>query len=145
MSEPQSSVDLAAVAAEVTAEARRRRTAPDFPHDLAEQLSGISLRFLPVHLQSDDLNQAVAVLSQRTFIDVNVPTTSRIAPVAVVKKTLKRLLSWYFRYVAQQVTTMANATVRLGKLQSDEIAALRDRVSELEASIAELRERRPGP
>lgn len=147
-----SAVDVRAVMREVEEEARRLRQSPDFPADLAAQLDAVAARFLPVQAAGDDLAQAVSVLEQRAYIDVNAPTFSRVAPFAVLKKVLKKLLAWYFRYVAQQVTTFGNAVARLGSMLSERVERVeadRDeqaaRIEALEARVRELEARLGAP
>jgi hypothetical protein len=81
-----------------------------------------------------DVRHAAMMVEHQAVIDVDVPTGSRAAPAAILKKVVKKLTLWYFRFVGQQVTLQGQAVARLG-------TATAARIEELELDVAELRRR----
>src|SRR5688500_5277877 len=121
------SVDLQQVLREIDEEVEARRAAGDFPPGMERDLELIFARFAPVAVNTDDLEGLIEQADRGAFIDVDPPTGSRIPAVSIIKRVQHKLLSWYLRYVAQQVSVFASSTVGALKL-------LGRRVAELEAS-----------
>ena len=74
------------------------------------------------------------MLESQATLDLEVPTASNLPGVAAVKRTVKRLMIWYLRYLAAQITSLGQATSRLG-------LAVAGRVDRLDADVVELRAR----
>ena len=120
--------------AEIEAAAARAEAAAGAPTAYLERVRSAAGRFAIGNAGASDVRHAAMLLEHQTAIDVDVPTGSRAAPAAVLKKVVKRLTLWYFRFVGQQVTLQAQAVARLG-------TATASRIEELESEVAALRKR----
>lgn len=126
MSEEQV-IDLDRVRAEIDEEVRRRRAAGEIPPELERELDRAFARFTPVGSQGGDFARALERAEQAAFIDVLVPVESARPGIGQVKRVQRKLLSWYFRYIAQQIGVFGNELARAMRL-------LGERVERLEAS-----------
>ncbi len=106
------------------------------PADAAyvERARSAAARLSSPDVAADDVRHALLVVEHHAMVDVEVPTAAALAPVGIVKRVLKRLLLWWFRYVGQQVTALGQATTRLGN-------ALAERVDRLDEDVSDLRRR----
>ena len=120
--------------AEIEAAAARVEAGPDAPTAYLERVRRAAGRFAVGGAGGADVRHAAMLVEHQAVIDVDVPTGSRAAPAAVLKKAVKKLTLWYFRFVGHQVTLQGQAVARLG-------TAAAARIEELEAEIAELRAR----
>jgi hypothetical protein len=112
LSNPRSgTVDLDQVLREIDEEVRARRAAGDFPPDLERELDLVFARFAPAVPTGDGLDGAIDAADRAGFINVDVPTASRLPGVSFVKKSLRKLMSWYLRFLAQQVSAFSAAVV----------------------------------
>jgi hypothetical protein len=91
---------------------------------MERDLDLIFARFAPATTSTDDLDALLEQADRGAFVDVDVPTGSRLPAVGVVKKLLRKLMSWYLRYVAQQVSVFAASVVGALKLIGRRIEAL---------------------
>ena len=123
-----SDVDLEHVLREIDEEVRARRASGDFPPGMERDLELVFARFAPSTLTGDDLEALVEAADRAAFIQSDPPTASRIPAVSILKRVERKLLGWFFRFLAQQMTTFAGVTVQ----------ALRQIVAALDA--AKLRE-----
>lgn len=78
-------------------------------------------------------------------LDLEAPTSSATAPGVYLKVAVKRLTTWYLRYLTVQVATFANAVAALSEAlvaRLDELEAVGDaaasRTAEVERAMAEL-------
>lgn len=110
-SEPATPLDLDQVRREIEDEVRARRASGDFPPGLERDLDAIFARFAPAVTGGDDLASALDAAERASFVDVDVPTESRIAAVGPVKRVLRKLVGWYLRYLAQQMSAFATSSV----------------------------------
>jgi hypothetical protein len=117
-------IDLDALAAEIAAEAKRRRASGAFPADLERELDAAFARLAPPGAVGEDLATVLASLERASLIDVDVPTDSNRPGVAPVKKALRSGMAWYLRYVAQQVSAMGSATTRALRIVERRVDAL---------------------
>lgn len=138
-------VDLSRLQAEINEEVRRRRAAGDFPPGLERELDSIFARYAPAGA-GDDFDEILVQAETQSFIHADVPTTSRIAPLAYVKRCLRKVMAFYMRFLAQQVTSFAGAITRAVRLLGQRVETL-EAVTLLagERSLAEVSERRGGP
>ena len=90
---------------------------------------------------SGDVRAAIDELGELARIDIDVPVLSRHRSGRLVKQGVKQLGGWYVRYVAQQVTILGLATVRLGDALAQRGDALDAALTESRAELAALRER----
>lgn len=120
-------IDLQQVLREIDDEVEARRASGDFPPGMERDLDLIFARFAPATTSGDDLDALIEQADRGAFVDVDVPTASRVPPVAIVKRVLRKLMSWYLRYLAQQISVFASSAVGALKL-------LGRRVEQLEAS-----------
>ena len=128
----------AEVVAEIEAAAARAEATPD-PY--LEKVRTAAARLASGEGGAADVRHAAMLLEHQAAIDVDVPTGSKLPPAALLKKVIKKLTLWYFRFVGQQVTLQGQAAARVG-------TAAAARIEELETEVAELRarvERLEGP
>lgn len=104
-------IDLQQVLREIDDEVEARRASGDFPPGMERDLDLVFARFAPVGVSGDDLDAIVQAAERASFFDPTPPTESRIPAVGYLKKTERKLLGWWFRYLSHQVTTFATATV----------------------------------
>lgn len=117
-------IDVHQLLQEIDEEVAARRAAGDFPPGMERDLDLIFARFAPASASTDDLDALIEQADRGAFVDVDVPTGSRLPAASVVKKVLRKLMSWYLRYVAQQVTVFASAVVGALKLLGRRVEAL---------------------
>jgi len=120
-------VDMQQLLREIDEEVEARRASGDFPPGMERDLDLVFARFAPAMTSGDDLDALLEQADRGAFVDVDVPTASRLPAVSFVKRFLRKLMSWYLRYVAQQVSVFASSTVGALKL-------LGRRIEQLEAS-----------
>lgn len=126
--EPAGELDLDQVLREIDQEVAARRAAGDFPPGLERDLDLVFARFAPSAASGDDLEGMLEAADRNAFIDLDVPTGSRLWPLVPVKRILRKLMAWYLRYVTQQLSAFATSVVAALKLLSR-------RVTELETTI----------
>jgi hypothetical protein len=124
----------AALADEIADAARARADADDFPAERLQRIRAAASRLAASEFRPDDLRHAALLLERQATIDLQVPTASRVPGVSLVKRTLKKLMIWYLRYLGYQITSFGQATARFG-------VTVANRVDGLEAEVAELRDR----
>lgn len=105
-------IDHARLIAEINAEVYRRRESGELPADLERELDLVFARFAPVDALGSDLEQLLARAEHATFIDVLGPLASNRPGGALVKRVIRRAISWELRHVAQQVSGFAHTAVR---------------------------------
>ncbi|GAC1318963.1 MAG: hypothetical protein NVSMB12_18080 [Acidimicrobiales bacterium] len=138
-------IDLSRVQAEINEEVRRRRAAGDFPPGLERELDAIFARYAPAGA-GDDFDEVMVQAETQSFIHVDVVTASAKPGVAYVKRALRKVMAWYLRFLAQQVTAFAGAITRAVRLLGERVDALETvTVLASERTLAEVRERRAGP
>ncbi|MBW8824804.1 MAG: hypothetical protein JF603_00415 [Acidobacteria bacterium] len=121
-------IDFEAVLRDIDEEVRARRASGDFPAEMERELDRLFAQYVPVATSADDLGGLIAAAQRASFIDPEPPTTaSRIPGVAVLKTAEQKLLGWYFRFLAQQVTAFAHVS-------SQALETLAKRVDALAAS-----------
>jgi hypothetical protein len=117
-------IDMQQLLREIDEEVEARRAAGDFPPGMERDLDLIFARFAPATTSGDDLDALLEQADRGTFVDVDVPTASRVPGVSIVKKVLRKAMSWYLRYIAQQVSVFASSTVGALKLLGKRVTAL---------------------
>lgn len=138
-------IDLGRLQAEINEEVRRRRAAGDFPPGLERELDSLFARYAPAGA-GDDFDEVMNSAETQSFVHADVPTESRLAPLVYAKKVLRKLMAWYLRFVAQQVTAFAGAITRAVRLLGERVTTLETvTVVAAERTLAEVRERRSGP
>ncbi|HUP87700.1 MAG TPA: hypothetical protein VM143_18755 [Acidimicrobiales bacterium] len=124
----------AGLAAEIAAAAAARATDPEFPSQRVARIRAAAARLAASEFRPDDLRHAALLLERQAMIDLQVPTASRVPGVSLLKRLLKKLMIWYLRYLGHQISSFGQATARFG-------VTVANRVDELEAEVADLRER----
>jgi hypothetical protein len=117
-------IDLRQVLREIDEEVQARRASGDFPPGMERDLDLVFARFAPANLSGDDAESLLEAADRASFVDADPPTGSRIPPVAILKRVQHKLLSWYFRYLGQQVTAFAGTVVSLLKVLTRRVEAL---------------------
>lgn len=135
--------DQAALLAEIDADVRRRRARGDLPADVERELDEVFARFAPPAAIDADLRTYLERLSQTTFIDVDAPTDSVRPGVSHVKRALRKSMAWYFRHMAQQVSSLAQSLITALTKAADRIAALEAAVPATSPAVERLTEGLP--
>lgn len=104
-------LDLDLVIREIEDDVRARRASGAFPAGFERELDLIFARFSPAPATVDDLEGVIQAVEAAAAVDVDVPTGSNLPAVAPVKRVLRKLVEWYMRYLAQQVSTFSTSTV----------------------------------
>jgi hypothetical protein len=117
-------LDLDRVLREIDEEVRARRASGDFPPGMERDLEVVFAQYAPPTLTGNDLDALVQAAERAAFIQPDPPTAARLAPVALLKKAERKLLGWFFRFIAQQVTAFAGITVQALRQLADRVGAL---------------------
>jgi len=121
-----SELDLGHVLREIDDEVRARRASGDFPPGMERDLELVFARFAPATLTGDDLEALVEAADRAAFIQSDPPTASRIPAVSILKRVERKLLGWFFRFLAQQMTTFAGVTVQALRQMAHRIETLEE-------------------
>jgi SAM-dependent methyltransferase len=126
---------------EIDAEVAARRASGDLPPGLERELDLAFARFVPVGALEGDFEQVLARAEQACLIDVAGDVSSSKPGFSLLKRVVRKLVYWYVRHVAIQVTTALGVVVRGLKLLSHRVEALERRSPgpELEALLADDR------
>jgi len=138
-------LDLSRIQADVNEEVRRRRASGDFPPGLERELDAVFARYAPAGV-GDDFDAVMASAETQSFVHADVPTESRVAPFAYVKRFVRKLTGWYARFLTQQVTAFNGAITRAVRLlgaRVDDLEIVTVRAGE--RSLAEIRGHRGAP
>jgi len=132
-----------ALADEIVEAARRREAEPGFPAAQLTRIRAAASRLAASEFRPDDLRHAALLLERQATIDLQVPTASRVPGVSLLKRSLKKLMIWYLRYLGHQISAFGQATARFGVTVANrmdaveaDVATLDDRVARLEAALA---------
>lgn len=117
-------VDLPRLLAEIDEEVRSRRASGDFPPGMERELDLLFARFAPATVSADDLDGLLQSAERSSFINPDPPTESRIPAVSFLKRVERKLLGWFFRFLAQQVTAFGASVVRALRLLGRRVEAL---------------------
>lgn len=123
-------VDMDVVLREIEDEVAQRRASGDIPPELERELDVIFARFAPPAFSGDDLDAVLVAAEQASIVDVDVPTGSNMPGVAYLKRGLRKLMEWYLRYLAQQVSEMATSWAAALKVLAGRVKALESAVVE---------------
>jgi len=128
--------------AEIEAQARADEAAHPAPV-MARARTAVD-RFRVAGADPDDIRHAALLLEAEAVLDVDVPTRSRLPGVTYLKHAVKRLVLFYVRFLAVQVTALGQAAARLGLAVANrvdridgDLVDLRARVAALEAAVGE--------
>ncbi|HVM10397.1 MAG TPA: hypothetical protein VM345_18200 [Acidimicrobiales bacterium] len=127
-------VPRAELAGEIARAAQERAAAPDFPAARIARIRNAAAKLGATTVEPGDIRHAALLLERQANVDLQVPTASRVPGVSLVKRVLKKLMIWYLRFLAAQVTAFGQATARFG-------VTVASRIDELEAEVADLRDR----
>ncbi len=117
------------VMVEIDAEVRRRRASGDLPASLERELDELFLEFSPVGLQGKaKMRETLALIDSSAYVDIAVPTASNKAIGVYIKKTIRKMIGWYMRFIADQIIKMFWATSRMSHV-------LVEHVEDLEADV----------
>lgn len=104
-------LDLDLVIAEIYDEVAQRRASGELPADLEAELDAEFANYAPSAVTGDSLAGVLSQADKAVTIDVDAPTAGRF-PAGPVKQGVRKLTFWYMQYVANQVSSFGNATVR---------------------------------
>ncbi len=89
----------------------------------------------------DNLADALQSLRDVSLFDVEVPTAANRREVELLKTGVKRLLTWYMRYLAVQLNNFSAATARVAEVLAGRTERMEKGAVELEARLGALEER----
>ena len=119
-------IDHKRLLAEIEDDVRRKRESGDLPPHLERELDIVFARYAPVRALEGDFEQVLTRAEQATFIDVLAPVASSRPVVPHVKRVLRKLVVWIFRYVAQQASGFNEAIARAVRLLGKRVDALEE-------------------
>lgn len=119
-------IDVRQVMAEIHEDIRRRRAEGEIPPGLERELDVVFARFAPAAAVGGDLAAVIERADRASFVHVDVPTESAIKGVSLLKKALRKVMAWYLRFLAQQTSAFAAATVRALRLLGTRVETLED-------------------
>jgi hypothetical protein len=134
----QSEIDLPRILREIDEEVRARRASGDFPPGMERELDLVFARFAPPAAAGDDLDSVLEAVDRTSFIDPDPPVDSRIPAVSILKKVERKLLGWFFRFLAQQVTAFGGVVVQALRLIGARLETLEDAVPGTNPALADL-------
>lgn len=117
-------LDLRRVLVEIDEEVARRRAAGEIPAGLEQELDEVFARFAPPAAGGGGAAAALAAAERSAFVDVDVPTASTLPGGPVLKRSLRKAMAWYLRYVAQQASAFNAAAVRALRSADERLTAL---------------------
>lgn len=131
----------AGLAAEIAEAAAARAADPGFPTQQVSRIRAAASRLAASEFRPDDLRHAALLLERQATIDLQVPTASRVPGVSVLKRSLKKLMIWYLRYLGHQISSFGQATARFGVTVANRVDGLESELAELRERVARLEER----
>lgn len=134
---------------ELDAAAQRLETAPGVDAAYLHKARESARRLAPIDLARGDVRGALGLVEQQVEIDPIAPVASNQPGMTWVKRGLQRVLGWYGRWLAHQVTALARAVARFAtataeRLEMVEARAVehervtRDELDDLAARVAAL-------
>ena len=131
-------IDLPRILREIDEEVRARRASGDFPPGMERELDLVFARFAPAAASGDDLDSLVEAADRTSFIDPDPPVASKIPAVTILKRVERKLLGWFFRFLAQQVTAFGGVVVQALRLVGKRLEALEDAVPTTNPAVVEV-------
>jgi hypothetical protein len=128
--------DHAQLLAEIDQEVRRRRASGELPVGLERDLDNLFARFTPPGATGGDLPAVLERAEQSWFVDVDVPTESRLPLVGHVKRVIRKLMAWYQRYLAQQISNFGHTVVEALQILRRRVETLEDTNAAVSARVA---------
>jgi hypothetical protein len=122
---------------EPAAEARLADLAPGY----LEQVRAAARRLSVGPSVTSDARAALEAVDELAIIDVDVPTTSRKPIGRIAKEAIKRLISWYLRYLGAQISALGQSVAHLGTCLLDRTERLEDEAATLRADVERLKSR----
>lgn len=138
ISSSPSGLPRADLVTEIAAGAARRESDPDFPTARISRIRAAAARLAASEFRPDDLRHGALMLERQANIDLQVPTASRIPGVSLFKRSLKKLMIWYLRFLAHQISAFGQATARFGVTVANRIEGAETDLADLTARVARL-------
>jgi hypothetical protein len=139
-------LDLEQVLREIDEEVAAKRASGALPPELERELDLAFAKYVPDGAGGDDMAGMVAAVARNAFIDPDPVTGSNIPLVGYLKQGERKLLGWYFRHLAQQVTAFGSATVEAFEVLGRRVDALTQATAGAAGSAdAEARAAAPAP
>jgi hypothetical protein len=73
---------------------------------------------------------------QSWFVDVDVPTESRLPLVGILKRAIRKLVAWYQRYLAQQISNFGHTVVEALQILRRRVETLEDANAAVSTRVA---------
>lgn len=127
-----------AVAAEIEAAARELEGGPAFPAAELSRIRAATARLAAAEVAPDDVRGALLLLEERAGIELRAPTASRCTPRGLAMRLSVRLSLWYARLLAQQLSSLGDAAVRVGAAAARRIEHVESVAHRHEAALAAL-------
>lgn len=124
--------------AEVAAAAADLESEPRFPTTRITRIRAAAARLAASEFRPDDLRHAALLLERQATLDLQVPTASRLPGVSLVKRTLKKMMIWYLRFLGHQISAFGQATARFGVTVSNRVEGLEAELEDLKQRVARL-------
>jgi hypothetical protein len=122
---------------EAAAEARLAALAPGY----LEQVRTAARRLSLNPSSTSDARAALEAVDEFAIIDLDVPTMSRKPIGRFAKKAVKRLISWYLRYLGAQISALGQSVAHLGTCLLDRTERLEEQAAGLRADVERLKTR----
>ncbi|HZD64972.1 MAG TPA: hypothetical protein VE152_02610, partial [Acidimicrobiales bacterium] len=116
---------MARLGRELQAEVRRRRAEGSFPPSLEGALDRAFQAVVPERA-SAGFPEALRRVEEASYVDLEVPTASRVPGGSRAKALLRSLMAWYLNYLADQVNRFAATTLRALRLLEARVADLEE-------------------
>ncbi len=120
--------DLRLVVAEIYDDVQRRRRSGAYPPGLERELDALFAQYAPPAAVGDDMAVILDRAERASFVDVDVPTASNRPGLPYVKQGLRKVMAWYLRYLAQQVSALGGVLTRGLALLDRRLTRLEDAV-----------------
>ena len=90
---------------------------------------------------SGDLLRAVGQVEVHVGIDLDVPVDSRIPAVRYVKLVIKKLMTWYLRFIGYQISALGHSVASLGQAVAERVETIETDTVEARKELAQLKRR----
>lgn len=118
---PLDATDVDLIVREIDETVKRRRASGGLPAELEAKLDLEFARFAPAGAGGTDINHLLARMEQRSHIEINPPLEDGNALALQTKRTIRRVVRWYVRAIAEQASAFDSATTRAMRLTAQRL------------------------